>query len=285
MTNSALTRTYRITRMFLHLATGLAASSLVFPFVGRKGRLEIFRRWSLKLLDIMAVRVRLHGAPPLERLGPTMLLSNHVSWLDIYLIASSVPSRFVAKSEIRGWPVIGWLIARQGTLFVERARRHDTARINGSVHEALAKGYCVAVFPEGTTSDGTEVKPFHASLLQPIVQAHGVAIPVALRYVTADGAIDNSAAYIADRTLWSSMKLIASNREVFADVIFLPPVSATGKHRRDLAQHTARLIADALCLPAPDRKRGTASGLPAEPPSALAPTDIPYPAREAAVRP
>ena len=284
MTNSALTRTYRITRMFLHLLTGLAASSLVFPFVGRNSRLEIFRRWSRALLEILAVRVSVHGDAPIERHGPTMLLSNHVSWLDIFVIASAVPSRFVAKSEIRRWPVVGWLIARQGTLFLERARRHDTARINNSVNDALQKGYCVAVFPEGTTTDGTEVKPFHASLLQPVVHAHGVAAPVALRYVTADGVIDNSAAYTAERTLWDSLKLIASNREVFAEIHFLPLVAATGKHRRDLAEHTARLIAEALALPAPGRKRGTASGLPAAPPSAPAPTDSPYPAREAAAR-
>lgn len=285
MTTSALARSYRITRMFVHLATGLAASSLVFPFVGRNGRLAIFRRWSRSLLAILSVRVRVHGTPPIERHAATMLLSNHVSWLDIFVIASTVPSRFIAKSEIRGWPVVGWLIARQGTLFLERARRHDTARINGSVNEALAKGYCVAVFPEGTTSDGTEVKPFHGSLLQPIVHAHGVAAPVALRYVTAEGEIDDYPAYTGERTLWDSLKLIASRRELFAEIHFLPQVTASGKHRRDLAEHTARLIAEALSLPAPGRKRGTASGLPAAPPSAPGPTDSPYPAREAAARP
>lgn len=285
MTTDALTRNYRIFRMFLHLLTGLAASAVVFPLVGRNGRLAIFRRWSKTLLRILAVRVQVYGTPPVTRTEPTMLLSNHVSWLDIFLIASEVPSRFVAKSEIRRWPVVGWLIARQGTLFVERARRHDTARINGSVNEALAKGYCAVVFPEGTTSDGTEVRAFHASLLQPIVQTHGVAVPVALRYVTADGGIDNAPAYTNERTLWDSLKLIASQRELTAEVHFLPAVPATGKHRRDLAEHTARLVAEALSLTPPGRKRGTASDLPGAPPPAPGPTHSPYRAPEAAVRP
>lgn len=285
MTTDALTRSYRIVRMFLHLVVGLAASAVVFPLVGRNGRLAIFRRWSQTLLRILAVRVQVHGTPPIQRTAPTMILSNHVSWLDIFLIASQVPSRFVAKSEIRRWPVVGWLIARQGTLFVERARRHDTARINDSVNEALNKGYCAVVFPEGTTSDGTELRAFHASLLQPIVQTHGVAVPVALRYVTADGGIDNAPAYVGERTLWDSLKLIASQRELIAEVHFLPAVPATGKHRRDLAEHTARLVAEALSLTPPGRKRGTASDLPGAPPPAPDPTHSRYRAPEAAVRP
>jgi 1-acyl-sn-glycerol-3-phosphate acyltransferase len=285
MATSALTRTYRITRMFLHLATGLAASSLVFPFVGRNGRLAIFRHWSRALLGILEVRLRIHGTPPIERRGATMLLSNHVSWLDIFLIASTVPSRFVAKSEIRAWPVVGWLIARQGTLFVERARRQDTARVNGSMNEALQAGYCVAVFPEGGTSDGTQLKPFHASLLQPIVHAGGVVAPVAVRYLTAEGGIDDRAAYTAGRSLWDSVKLITSRHEVYAEVHFLPPVSAAGVHRRELAEQTATLIAQALSLAPPSTKRGTASDLPAARPSAPVPTDSPYPAPGAAARP
>lgn len=285
MTTDALTRNYRIFRMFLHLLAGLAASAVVFPLVGRNGRLAIFRRWSKTLLRILHVRVSVHGTPPISRAGPTMMLANHVSWLDIFLIASQVPSRFVAKSEIRRWPVVGWLISRQGTLFVERARRHDTARINNSVNDALEKGYCAVVFPEGTTSDGTEVRPFHASLLQPIVQTHGVAVPVALRYVTADGGIDDAPAYTQERTLWDSLKLIASQRELRAEIHFLPAVPAVGKHRRDLAEHTARLVAEALSLTPPGRKRGTASDPRAAPPPAPDPTHSPYPGPEAAVRP
>jgi len=284
MTISALNRNYRIARLFLHLLTGLAGSALVFPFVGRNGRLAIFRRWSRTLLAILAVRVQVQGTAPIERHAPTMLLSNHVSWLDIFVIASIVPSRFIAKSEIRRWPVVGWLIARQGTLFIERGRRRDTARINDNVNEALAKGYCVAVFPEGMTTDGTEVKAFHASLLQPIVHAHGIAAPVALRYATPDGGIDDVPAYTGERTLWDSVRLIASSQAILAEVRFLPLVPAVGKHRRDLAEHAARLIADALTLPAPGKKRGTASGPRAGPPSGSDPTDNPYPEPEAAVR-
>jgi 1-acyl-sn-glycerol-3-phosphate acyltransferase len=129
------------------------------------------------------------------------------------------------------------------------------------------------------------VKPFHASLLQPIVQTGGFAVPVALRYVTADGGIDNAPAYTEERTLWDSLKLIASQRELRAEIHFLPAVPAVGKHRRDLAEHTARLIAEALLLTPPGRKRGTASDPRAAPPPTPDPTRNPYPGPEAAVRP
>ena len=257
MTNSALTRTYRITRMFLHLLTGLAASSLVFPFVGRNSRLEIFRRWSRALLEILAVRVSVHGDAPIERHGPTMLLSNHVSWLDIFVIASAVPSRFVAKSEIRRWPVVGWLIARQGTLFLERARRHDTARINNSVNDALQKGYCVAVFPEGTTTDGTDVLPFHGSLLQPIVDAGGHVQPVAIRYRRPTGEHNAAPAYVGETSFATSFWRVTGERSLVVEVHFAPPLPARARHRRELSRAAEAAIRTALASPAGGWEPGT----------------------------
>ena len=104
----------------------------------------------MRLLDILCVRLFLHGKPPAYETRPLMLVANHVSWLDIFAINAIVPVRFVAKSEVRSWPFIGWLCARAGTLFIRRARPHDTARINDVVAKALRAGDVFAVFPEGT---------------------------------------------------------------------------------------------------------------------------------------
>ena len=116
-----------------------------------------------------------------------LVVANHVSWLDIFALHAVGPVRFIAKAEIERWPVLGGLVRGVGTLFIERARRHDTHRVNQEIARALAAGDIVAVFPEGTTTDGTALLPFKGSLLQPIIDAQGHVQPVAIRYRDADG--------------------------------------------------------------------------------------------------
>ena len=120
--------------------------------------------------------------------GNLLIVANHISWLDIFVLLSVQPVRFVAKAELKRWPVVGPLITGAGTLYVERARRRDTHNVNRRAAEALARGDVLAIFPEGTTTDGTTLLPFHGSLLQPIVDAEGHVLPVAIRYRTPDGA-------------------------------------------------------------------------------------------------
>jgi 1-acyl-sn-glycerol-3-phosphate acyltransferase len=207
------------------------------------------------MLRIVRLTVRVHGAPhALPPRAPHMLLANHVSWLDVFVLRAHVECRFVAKSEIRRWPLVGWMVSRQGTVFVQRARKRDTARVNESVEAALASGEAVVVFPEGTTTDGTEVKPFHASLLQPLVHAHGWAVPVGLRYVCEDGSRDPAPAYVAERSLWDTTLLITARPALEAELFFGEPVHAVGRHRRDLAEVTAASVASCLGLPSPARR-------------------------------
>lgn len=265
--NSGPVQAYRIVLLALHLAAGLALSGLAFPVVGRRGREACFGWWSRRLLGILRVRVRCTGDPAtVPDHEPTLVVANHVSWLDIFVIRAHLRCRFVAKSEIRTWPLVGWLVARQGTVFVQRARRHDTSRVNGALEAALAGGDRMVVFPEGTTTDGTEVRPFHGSLLQPLVRTHGFALPVALRYLTADGRVNEAAAYTGDRSLWDSTRLLAAQREIRVELAFLAPVHATGRHRRDIAEHCANAVAGALSLPAPGRGRERTARPPAETP-------------------
>lgn len=280
-----LRQTWRLGSLAVHIVIGLALSGLVFPLVGVRGRASCFEWWSRRLLRIVRLEVRTRGDPAAAPAGePLMLLSNHVSWLDIFVLRSVTPCRFVAKSEIRRWPLVGWMVARQGTVFVQRARRHDTARVNDSLEQALRAGDAMAVFPEGTTTDGSEVRPFHASLLQPLVRVQGWAVPVAVRYVNADGSRDDTPAYTGDLSLWESAKRITARPGLWAEVSFLSPVHAVGRHRRDLAEVTAKAVAAALDLPTPGRARGTPGDPPAAPRSGLAPTGTPSPAPDSPVR-
>lgn len=278
-----VTRAWRLLRLGLHLSEGVLTTALVFPLVGQESRVRLKCRWCRNGLGILGIRLRVIGEPPRVE-GPLMLVANHVSWLDIFLINTAWSARFVAKSEIRKWPVVGWLSAQSGTLFIERERRRDTARINDYVADALRAGDRVVVFAEGTTTDGTEVLPFHSSLLQPIVAAGGTAAPVAMRYLYPDGRLSEHATYTGTRSLFQSMQLLASQKETIAELAFCEPVPTAGLHRRDLAEQSAALIAAALALPAPGTRRKKASGPPAALPSTSAPIDIPYRAPEAATR-
>src|SRR5262245_47992084 len=123
---SPLVRAYRLIRLSLHLVYGCAVAGVVFPFVDNQRELRIIKRWSRQLLAILCVRLEVHGRPPGGH-HPTVIVANHVSWLNIWVIHAVTPVRFVAKSDVRRWPLIGWLTARAGTIYIERNKRSDTA--------------------------------------------------------------------------------------------------------------------------------------------------------------
>lgn len=183
-----------------------------------------------------------------------MLVANHVSWLDIFVIDAVVPARFVAKSEIRSWPVFGWLSERVGTIFIERARRHDTARVNALVADALGAGDVFVVFPEGTTTDGTEVLKFHASLLAPALTAGAAVQPVAIRYERDDGTLCVAAAYVGDASLWDALIAMSGEPVIHAHVWFHEPLKGSYRHRRDVAAAAREAIRISLSR-APHRNR------------------------------
>ena len=174
---------------------GALIAGLLFPLQSAARRKREIELWSARLCYILGVRIFLHGSPPAYDLRPLMIVANHVSWLDIFAINAVVPVRFVAKAEVRRWPLVGWLSARAGTIFINRARRQDTLRINGLIVDALRAGELFAVFPEGTTSDGSRLLKFHSSLLEPALQAGAAVQPVALRYEREDGSLCTEAAY------------------------------------------------------------------------------------------
>jgi 1-acyl-sn-glycerol-3-phosphate acyltransferase len=121
-----------------HLLAGFFEVLLLFPFYGKSRRNRAVSRWSARLLAVLNVRPSMRGSPPLAAGRAAVLVANHVSWLDIHLIHSVWQVRFIAKSEVRRWPLIGWLSAHAGTLFIERGKNRHAARINQSIKAAFA---------------------------------------------------------------------------------------------------------------------------------------------------
>ena len=188
-------RFVRWTRLFAHVISALLILRLVFPRVARERRRALHGWWSRRLVRILGLEMRVDGPIPGAAETGAMIAANHVSWLDVFLVSSVKPTRFIAKSEVRDWPVAGWIAERAGTLFVRRARRRDTARINEIVKAALAEGDCVGLFPEGTTTLGDRLLKFHSSLFEPAVANAAHVHPLAIRYEHADGSICRAAAY------------------------------------------------------------------------------------------
>ncbi len=238
-------RAFRALRTFVHVFAGIATTTFVFPFATPSRRRALTQRWSRKLLRVLHVDLRLQGAPPPAG-GNLLIVANHVSWLDIFVLNALHPVRFVAKAELGRWPIAGSLIRGAGTLFVERTRRRDTHRVNRTVAEALARGDVVAVFPEGTTSDGAGLLPFKSSLLQPIIDAKGTVQPLALRYRDVTGARTAAAAYVGDDTFMASFWRVCGVRSLQVEAIALERIASGDQHRRSLARAAEAAIRAAL---------------------------------------
>jgi 1-acyl-sn-glycerol-3-phosphate acyltransferase len=225
---------------------GVLTCALLFPFLDAPRRMAHVGLFSRHLLQALGLRVVTRGE---AQAGPVLLAANHVSWLDILAVDASQPARFVSKADIRRWPVIGWMVANGGTLFIERERKRDAMRVVHQVAEALAAGDVIAMFPEGTTSDGTALLPFHANLLQAAVATGTPVQPVALRFSDAGSPVSLAAAYIGDMNLIESLWAIVRARGLTVTVTRLPVIATAGMERRELGERVRADIATALGLP------------------------------------
>jgi len=240
-----LTRAWRMARVTAHFVQAAGIAGIGYPLMKPAQRRLALQRWSAQLLRHLGARLTVHGEPP-HGAAPFMLVSNHVSWLDIFVINAAVPTRFVAKSEVRRWPLIGWLCVKADTLFIERERRRDLARLDDVMLNALRDDAGMGVFLEGTTTDGSTVLPFHSSLLRPAQQANVPIVPVAIQYRRSDGSICTEAAYDGDKSAFDTLRLMLTQHQIHVHVHFLPPLAAAGVHRKALAQQARALIVSRL---------------------------------------
>jgi 1-acyl-sn-glycerol-3-phosphate acyltransferase len=236
---------WRILRSLWLLLMGVLICAFIFPFLGPAQRLQRVGRWSAQMLRALGIDLRSSGTP---HAGATLVVANHVSWLDILAINAVQPARFVSKSDVRAWPVLGWLIACGGTLFIERERKRDALRVVHQVAQALRSGATVAVFPEGTTSDGTSLLPFHANLLQAAISTQTPVQPVALRFADAAQAFSPAAAYVGDTSLVQSLWWVVMGQGLQANVSWLAPETSAECERRVLSERLRTQIAQALSV-------------------------------------
>ncbi|MGW7344030.1 1-acyl-sn-glycerol-3-phosphate acyltransferase [Streptomyces sp. NPDC054854] len=236
-----------VPRAVLRLAAALALMLIAVPtappvrLLPARPRHALVRAWATLLLRSLGVRITVHGAPGPD--GGRLIVANHISWLDIPLVAAVLPCRMLAKSDIRGWPVIGGLAARGGTLFIERDRIRALPATVDTLTRVLLGGDRVTVFPEGSTWCGRAQGSFRRAAFQSALDARVPVQPVRIGYRLPDGSLAGAPAFVGDDPLTASLWRIARARGVRAEVWLLPRIPP-GRHadRRDLAAAARRAV-------------------------------------------
>jgi len=232
------------------LLPSLAAGCLGDFFLGGgrhslRHRVQWLRRTALRHAKWIGVRIRVHGDIPCEGL----IVSNHVSYLDIVALSAVAECAFVSKKEVARWPLFG-LYARLGaTVFVDRERRGAVAEVAGEMRKRLDAGMPLALFPEGTSTDGSDVLPFRSSLLEPVVELGCPVTACALRYTLAGGSVADEVAYWRDMTLAPHLLNLLGKTGVTLDIHFGPSHRRTGNRKtlaRDLHAEVRTLQRGAL---------------------------------------
>lgn len=240
-------RAWRLTRMAAHLVQGLSTLAWMSSRTPRARRERLIRAWDGKLLRIFGVHLSVDAPAGFERGGARRLyIGNHISWIDIFALQAVTAARFVAKSELARDPLVGRLIRESGTVFIERTRRADTHRINVTLCEHLRDGDIIAVFPEGSTSDGRSVNKFHANLLQAALDADAAIVPFCLRYTDVRGHYSDAPAFVGEMTLWQSLKRILRARSLHCELTLFAPLDTAGRDRRQLAHAAQALVQQRL---------------------------------------
>jgi 1-acyl-sn-glycerol-3-phosphate acyltransferase len=233
----------RIPLRLFGVALCVGAGILVALFLGRctvRTRRAIVRTWARTLLWTTGVQVRACGSLPRTT---SLLVANHVSWLDIVTMAAIEPATFVCKAEVAAWPLVGMLAARAGSLFVQRRQFRAIYRVTRQMGARLDAGDAVAVFPEGTTSEGTTVQRFATGVFQPAV-ARGLPVtPIAIAYSNPD------AGFVGDMTFAASLVRVLRSRGLVAYLTFLAPIDSACAGRRAVSAEAYRRIAAVLAAP------------------------------------
>jgi len=259
-TSSFASRLGRPFRLLGHLFHGLGLLAFRYHRLSHTARAAINQRWSAQLIQILGLEIRVLGKPPGLLAHNTLLVANHVSWLDIFALNSVTVSQFVAKRELRRWPVIGWMIKNVGTVFIDRGSRRDATRVNEQLADSLRRGSCMAVFPEGTTSDGTDLLPFKASLFESARMAESRVQPVALRYLDENGRLTALPAYIDQVSFFRSLGRVLTMPSGTIELVFGQALQAHADDscsRFQLAEAARAEVASGLgiTLPAPAQPR------------------------------
>ena len=241
-----LRRSYRLVLLALHLLLGAGLTLLLAPRDPARPFSDfhraVIRWWHRRLCRVLGLKVHVRGQPAGT---PALLVSNHVSWLDIPVIGGAADLAFLSKAEVRRWPVIGWLAYKSGTLFIERGGKNASNAASEVMTFQLLRGRSVLVFPEGTTSEGETVRRFHPRLFAAAQLAERPVQPVALRFRNG-GARDTIAPFVGDDSFPAHMWRVLGTSGIEVELVFCPPLGSRGVERRVLAEqaqaHVAALV-------------------------------------------
>jgi 1-acyl-sn-glycerol-3-phosphate acyltransferase len=225
---------WRLARATVHVLHGVGIVLWRFRAFDAAQRHACVGWWSTKMVRVLGIAMQVDGV---MHEGGTLLVANHISWLDISALHAVVPhARFVSKADIQSWPLLSRLADAAGTLYLERERKRDALRVVHVVAQMLSQGQTVAVFPEGTTSDGRALLPFHANLLQAAIATATPVQPVALRFSDAHAPVSAAAEFVGATTLLQSLWRVACAERLTAHVTLLPARQSAHADRRALAQ-------------------------------------------------
>lgn len=236
---------WRMVRGLAQVLLGVLICVLLFPWLSQARRAPVVSWWARGFIAALGLRLRVQGRWP-DAPGRYLLTSNHISWLDIFVIHAVKPVRFVSKSEVRHWPVAGFLATSAGTLYVDRNRKRDTLDIGAQMQAVMDAGEPVGIFPEGTTSDGTVLLPFFSPLLQPAVRSTATLVPTGVRYRRPDGRINTDLAFIGEQTFLESVRITLRQPATEAEVRFGALIPSDGLHRRELTARAEAAVATLL---------------------------------------
>lgn len=234
---------FKLLLALLHILTGFITVLLVFPRLSAEQRQMRVQVWSRGMLKRIGIELVVKGQPDMR--GPLMLVANHISWLDITSLHAARFCRFVSKADIAQWPFIGKLASGIGTLFLERSSRRDAMRVVHHMADSLRAGDVLAVFPEGTTSDGRSLLPFHANLIEAAIVANVPVQPVALQFIDrATGQPSFAPCYINDDTLAGSVWRTLVTPGIAVVITFGEIQLAEGRDRRTWSKALQQAVSD-----------------------------------------
>jgi 1-acyl-sn-glycerol-3-phosphate acyltransferase len=205
---------------------GLAVLLIRFPMIDASAQQAWIKRWSIWVSRTLGLKLQVRGQLQ-SSIDSALIVANHSSWLDIVVINSIQPSAFIAKAEIEKWPIVGLLVARSGTLFIERGKRH-------------------AVHKVGTTNDGTALLPFHGNLMEAAIRAEVPVQPFAIAYRNSAGMLATTVEFVGETTFVGSMLRVLGDNDLHVMVHIARAEFANEKTRHELANHARVAIASAL---------------------------------------
>jgi 1-acyl-sn-glycerol-3-phosphate acyltransferase len=243
---SCLTQLQRGSRLVLKLLKGVLLIGCVFPHLRPSERDVIIESWCREVLDVLSVRMNLRGEIPPGKVSSVLFVANHVSWMDILVMNACRRVRFVARAEVRQWPLLGWMAARTDTIFFKRTSPCELVRVVKSVATFLRRGDCIALFPQGTTADGFSTHAFHSGLFESAIAAEALIWPVGISYRRLDNSLYADTPIVGGQSLIASIRNILAQPATRAQVSYTDPIECSAGDRHKLTTRCHKSIEQSL---------------------------------------